>query len=241
MTITITKRGKPVARLVPLASHPRPSSTPCRQRSSVISSARPAKRGTPSADFPRHARCGLVLRRDRAKTTHRRTCRRGCPAKQRFPIGNLRLGNRHARRQREIGSHREPPDRTCGRKAKADRSAVFLHVERGLRDAQRVDELADDLRQVVEGVRELLRRGGVAETEPRIVRRDEPEAVGQLRHQVAEHVRRRRPAMQQQDDGAVRRSGFAVENGGAIDSDGMIGDDGDVAVPSRDGRLRIDL
>jgi hypothetical protein len=55
----------------------------------------------------------------------------------------------------------------CGREPEANRSGVVLHVERGLREAQRVDELPDDLhlRQVVEGVGELLRRGCVAETE----------------------------------------------------------------------------
>ena len=120
-----------------------------------------------------------------------------------LPVGHERrerFGDAVEMRNRVLHDDRSDELGTCRREAEADRSAVILHVERGLRDAQRVDELPDDLCQVVEGVGELLRRGCVAETETRIVRRDEPEAVGQLRHQVLEHVRRCRPAVQQQDD-----------------------------------------
>jgi len=53
-----------------------------------------------------------------------------------------------------------------------------------------------------------------------IVGRDRPEAVGQERHQVTEHVQRTRQAVQEQDHRGILRDRLAAEDADAIDARG---------------------
>ena len=76
--------------------------------------------------------------------------------------------------------------------------------------------------QVVEAVVEVLQSRLVAVAEAGVVRRHHVVPVGQRRNQVAEHVRRGREAVQQQDGRGVGRAGLAVEDLDAIDLDGLV-------------------
>lgn len=64
---------------------------------------------------------------------------------------------------------------------------------------------------MTKGVGEFGMVRSVTLPEARIVRRDHSMAVGEKLHQIAEHMRRRREAMQQNDYGAVFWTGFAVK------------------------------
>ena len=70
---------------------------------------------------------------------------------------------------------------------------------------------------MTKGVGEFGMVRSVTLTKARIVRRDDSIAVGEKRHQIAEHMRRRREPMQQNDYWAVFWTGFAVEDVHTID------------------------
>src|SRR6266487_5956207 len=65
---------------------------------------------------------------------------------------------------------------------------------------------------MVEGICEAGRGGCIAITEPGVIWRDEVEIILESWHQVAEHVRRRRKAMQQHECVVVSASCLAVED-----------------------------
>src|ERR1700733_3763380 len=61
------------------------------------------------------------------------------------------------------------PLRMCQGHAKANRSTVILHIERIVRQTERLREAVHQLSQVVKGVSELFWVGPIAVSEPRIV------------------------------------------------------------------------
>jgi hypothetical protein len=79
--------------------------------------------------------------------------------------------------------------RMGGGEAEADRCAVVLYVQGVLRCADRGGELVDHVGEVVEGIGEFIHRRHVALAEAWIVGCNHMIAVGQLRDQVAEHLR----------------------------------------------------
>ena len=81
--------------------------------------------------------------------------------------------------------------------AKADRSAVVLHVQRVARYRERLSEPGHDLGIAVERVREFLRIGPIAVAESRVVGRYEVVTIGKAIEQRLEHARRRRQAVKQ--------------------------------------------
>jgi hypothetical protein len=120
-------------------------------------------------------------------------------------------------RHRVLHDHRPDPGRVRGRQPESDRAAVVLHEQGVAAQAELVGEAPDDLGQVIEGVGEAGRVGGVAVPETRVVRRDQVEGVGQPRQQRFPHPGRGREAVQQQDRGPVRRSRLAVEDRHPVD------------------------
>src|SRR5215470_12517497 len=58
--------------------------------------------------------------------------------------------------------------------------------------------------------------------EPGVIGRDQMVAVCQFRHQVSEHLRRSREAVQQKHRWVLRRTGFAVEDIQSINVDGFM-------------------
>ena len=79
-------------------------------------------------------------------------------------------------------------------------------------ELKRLREFVHDVREVVEGVVELIygRRRTVAVTG--IIGCDDMITVGKLGHEIAEHLRRGRKAVQQQQRRRIFRSGFTVED-----------------------------
>nr|GEU28643.1 serine racemase [Tanacetum cinerariifolium] len=111
-----------------------------------------------------------------------------------------------------------------GGQAVADGRAVILHVQRVTVDAQRGREPVDGVRQVVEAVGVAVHRRHIALAVAGVVGRDHVVAVRQQRDQVAEHLRRRGEAVQQQQGGGMLRSRFAVKDVHAVDVDGAVAD-----------------
>ncbi len=107
------------------------------------------------------------------------------------------------------------------REPEAHGRAVVEHVERVAMQPERVGEAFDHLGEVVEAVREGRPRGRLGEAEARQVGRDDVEAVRQQRDQVAEHVRRAREAVQQQQGGSRAIAGLAIEDLVRADGDGV--------------------
>jgi len=103
------------------------------------------------------------------------------------------------------------------RQPESDRAAVVLHEERVVMQRQRIDEVRNDVREMIERVGELVGRRRAAVTEARVVGGDQAVMAGEQRHQRAVHARRRRKAVQQQDDGGVLRPRFAIEDVESID------------------------
>ena len=88
------------------------------------------------------------------------------------------------------------PVRVAPDDAIADRAAVVLVVEPEGVEAGLLEQALDDLREPVEGVLEVVGHLGVAEA--RIVGREDVEAVGERRDQVAELMRGGGEAAEQQ-------------------------------------------
>ena len=86
-----------------------------------------------------------------------------------------------------LDDERLDPVRMRQSHAKADRTAVVLHVQRVARETERLGEAIHDLGEVIERIRELFRIGPVAVSETRIVRRDQVIPIGQPREQRLEH------------------------------------------------------
>src|SRR6476620_12544900 len=100
------------------------------------------------------------------------------------------------------------------RETKADRSAVVEDVDGETRKTDCIGESPDYLGEIGEAVAELRPVGRHSEAEARQVRRHDMMAVGKQGNEVAEHMRRSREAVQQQDSRVSRiasnrrRSGF---------------------------------
>jgi hypothetical protein len=84
------------------------------------------------------------------------------------------------------------------REPEADGAAEVLSVDGVAPQLLPFDEVLDDVGQVIERVLELGHRRRVAVAEARVVGRDEVKIRSKRRHKIAEHVRRRREAVQQQ-------------------------------------------
>ncbi len=72
--------------------------------------------------------------------------------------------------------------------------------------AELLQEPVHQVSVVAKGIRELRVVGHRALAKTRIVRRDHVEAIGEGGNQVAEHVRRGREAVQQQDNWPIGRT-----------------------------------
>ena len=103
-----------------------------------------------------------------------------------------------------------------------DRRAIVEDVKRIAVQPDRLDEAADDLGKRVEAVGERAARRRLGLSEAGQVGSDHTVAVGQRADQVAEHVARRREAMQQQDDGRFDGTGLSVEDVHVADTLGAI-------------------
>src|SRR5437762_12603438 len=103
------------------------------------------------------------------------------------------------------------------RHAKADRSAVVLHVERVMREAECFREVIHDLGVMIEGVRELLRIWPVTVSEARVVGRDKVIVIRESSEEWLEHPRRRRGSVQQEERRRVLRACFPIKDGEPID------------------------
>ena len=118
---------------------------------------------------------------------------------------------------RVLHDHRPHPGGVRGRQTEADRAAVVLHEKGVAAEAELLGEAPDDLGQVVEGVGEAGRVGGIAVPEARVVRRDQVEGVGQPGQQRFPHPRGGREAVQQQDGRPVGRARLTVEDRHPVD------------------------
>ena len=123
---------------------------------------------------------------------------------------------------------RGDPLRMPHREPEAGRRAVVEDVEGEAVEADDLGEAVDRVREPVESVA-AVRHVGVAEA--RQIGRDDVEAVGQQRDQVAEHVARAREAVQQQQLRRIRRARLAIEDLEAVHVGGAIGDGGHGAFP----------
>ena len=86
--------------------------------------------------------------------------------------------------------------------SEADRRAIVEDVDRELLEVEQLSETADHVRDVLEGVGELIPPRLLGHTEARKVGRHDMVAAGQFRDQVAEHMARAREAVKQEDDGS---------------------------------------
>src|SRR6516225_1252149 len=109
-------------------------------------------------------------------------------------------------------------------KAIADGGSVIHDVEAIAFKLQCLRKLLHYVREVVERVFKLMhgRRRALAETG--VIGRDQMVAVCQFRHQVPEHLRRSRKAVQQKHRWGLRRTGLAVEDVQSINVDGFVSD-----------------
>src|SRR4051812_35236463 len=103
------------------------------------------------------------------------------------------------------------------RHTKTDRAAIVLHVWRVAIETERLGEVRDDLRIMVERVRERLGIRPVAMSEPWVIRRYEVIAIGQPCNERLEHPRRRRQAVQQEQRRRVLRARLPVKDREPVD------------------------
>jgi len=101
----------------------------------------------------------------------------------------------------------------CQRETKADRSAVVEDVDGETRKTDRIGESAGHLGEIGEAIGELRPVGRHSEAEARQVRRHDVIAVGKQGNEIAEHMRRGREAVQQQEGRMTRIAGFSIEDG----------------------------
>ena len=85
----------------------------------------------------------------------------------------------------------------------SDRGAVVLDVDRVAGQTELTEQARGEVGQRVEGVGELLDRGGIRQSEAEVIGRDHVVSVGQPRDQVAEHERAGGEPVQQDDRGGA--------------------------------------
>ena len=103
------------------------------------------------------------------------------------------------------------------RQSPAHRSAVVHDVHGVALDAELIEQAVDQLGEAVERVGEFGPVRHVALAVARIVGCDHVIAVGKGGDEVAEHVRRGRKSVQQQDDRRICRPGLAIKDVHSID------------------------
>jgi hypothetical protein len=97
--------------------------------------------------------------------------------------------------------------------AVSNRGAIVLYVDNEPLQAQSLEEeFFDMVREVVEGVLELVHSRCIAIAKPDVIGRDDVKFIRQLRNQVSEHVGRAGKPMQQHDGWKVFAPGFTVEH-----------------------------
>ena len=104
----------------------------------------------------------------------------------------------------------------------AGRRAIVEDIDGEAFEADHLGEAVDDVGDMVEGVGEVAPRRHVRLAEARQVGRDDVEAIGQERDEVAEHVARAREAVQQQQLRRVGGAGLAIEDLEAVHIGGAI-------------------
>jgi hypothetical protein len=112
---------------------------------------------------------------------------------------------------------------------KPDRAAVVLQVQGVARDVPLLQESIDDLGEAIEGIAERTRRRRVTASEPRVVRGDQMKSVGQSRHEIAEHDRRRGEAVQQDERRIARVTGLTVKDAQTFDRRRVVPNRGQIA------------
>jgi len=108
----------------------------------------------------------------------------------------------------------------------SNRRAVIHNIHAVPVGADLVGQFLDDISQMRECVLEPGMVGRVALTIAGIVGRDHAVAVRKQRYEVAEHVRRGRKAVQEQDDRCVPGAGLAEEDVHAVDRRALVVNDG---------------
>ena len=88
-----------------------------------------------------------------------------------------------------LDNHRANALRVGNRHAKADRTAIILHEQNVVRDAEPGGEFDHHARKVVESIFESRRGGRAAVTKAGIVGRDEVISIGQPGEERLEHSR----------------------------------------------------
>ena len=106
--------------------------------------------------------------------------------------------------------------RVCQRHAKTNRAAVVLHVERVMRQSQRLREIVHYGRDVVESVIELLRIRPVAMSEARIIRRDQMDICLQAASAAAETSATMMEDRAEEESWERLSARFPVEDGESI-------------------------
>ena len=101
--------------------------------------------------------------------------------------------------------------------AKTNRAAIILHIKRVAREAERFGEVAHDLGDVIERVREFFRVRPIAVPETGIIRRDEVITIRKPREERLEHARGRGKTVQQKKRWRFLRAGLSVKDGEPID------------------------
>ena len=120
------------------------------------------------------------------------------------------------------------------RDAQPGRRAVVEDIDREAVEPDDLGEAVDHLGEIVEGVGELAARRQRGAAEARKVGRDDMEAVGEQRDQIAEHMARGGEAVQQQQLRRMGAARFAIEDVEAVDIDGVIGRNGGHGFDPRD-------
>jgi hypothetical protein len=112
------------------------------------------------------------------------------------------------------------------RQSPAHRRAVIHDVHCVTLHPELVEQSVDELAEAIEGVGEPGAIRHVALAVARIIRRDDAVTIRKRRDQIAEHVRRRRKAVQEQHDRRLRGPGFAIKDVHAVDLGGAVMRDG---------------
>ena len=88
------------------------------------------------------------------------------------------------------------------RQAEADRRAIVEDVDREFIEAEHFGETADHIRDILEGVRELIPPRLLGHAEARKIGRHDMVTARELWDQLSEHMARDREAVKEEDDGS---------------------------------------
>src|SRR5262249_39204629 len=129
--------------------------------------------------------------------------------------------------------NRRDPVRMLHGQTEPSRCTVIENVDRVAIKADDLGEAVDRLGYAGEGVLEsgLATSGHVGFAESREVGRDDMEAIGQERDQIAEHMARTREAMEQQQLGSFDCTCLTIENIEAVHVGGAVSDGGHADPP----------